>query len=222
VDEAAGITAEQDHKMRENLRKDFGSGPYPLMLRYGTVSMAWMYDVHKWKGSTNVDGTYFIMPSGETLDVLSMDSIGKRMAEVDFGRGAITAYEELIRMSALRTFIVEKRPSQIKTKNRYLKASERPVYTVVSPSKARSIMNLPDPEKEFDEKGKEITERRAHMRREHDRDLRSEKFTKKRGKTIHVRRSYIPAVWRGESESASGKHHYRVVLDLPKSLRDSV
>lgn len=223
-DKLQGITEEVDQEARDGLKKSFGDGPYPDAVRFGVVNIQWISDVQKWGGTATVGGGVFLFPSGEVLDLVKEPSLlgGTEALEKDFTRGAITAYEELLRMSAIRTFIIEKSPKKVRTNHTYLRSFERPIYTVVTPLAARRIMQLPEPREEKDEQGRTIFERRAHIRREHERTLHSEKFTHRRGQTLTVKRAYIPAVWRGESSADVGKHHYRVILDLPTNLLEGI
>ena len=68
--------------------------------------------------------------------------------------------------------------------------------------------------------GGTIQERRAHIRREHERTLQSDRFVHKQGQTIKVKRTYVQAIWRGPSEATVGQHKYKVILDLPKSIME--
>jgi len=128
-------------------------------------------------------------------------------------RNANVALEEAMVLANRETFILEttplaglkklaKRPEQAKKANfrlRPLRSHERSIYTVLRPHEIRKVMRLD-----------EDTHRsvRVHERRGHQRVLRSDKFTKARGKKI-----WINATWVGVSEQTIGRKRYRVILD---------
>ena len=221
-DRLRGRTEKDNIESRNSLREMAEAmGEYPLMLRWGTGSINWVDDRQQWLGHGRVKGAlYWFQKSGRVMDILKSCALSKELSDaldMDYMRGMITAYEELLQMSVRTHFILETRPKKT-TKSKYRKSHERPVYTVVRPSQARKSMSIPDPKRS---KKRSIRERRAHIRREHKRELRSEVFKNKQGQTVEVKRAYIPAVWEGPSESEDNSHIYRVLLDLPKDLRES-
>lgn len=133
-------------------------------------------------------------------------------------RNVKSAYDELMYISQPDRFVLERRPVQATPKNKkkckaHIRASEdRPIYTLVRPNEARSIMKLPEPEPKC-EGGRVILERRAHWRREHTRTLRSDRYKAAQGKTVTVPRSFVPAFWNGDRQAQVGKHVYRVLVD---------
>lgn len=79
---------------------------------------------------------------------------------------------------------------------------DRPVYTLLTPQAIRQ---------QYIPRSKVPTGRKvgAHERRRHYRTLRSDRFTRMRGRTI-----VVPATWVGPSEAVIGNRRYRVMLDL--------
>lgn len=221
-DKLRGRTEKEHDTARESLTHIANRfGEYPVMIRWGQGTLNWRSDIRKWRGSGETLGAKYLLPKKEdALDLMKLireDPSYKDHLDTDMMRGLITSYEELLRMSVKTLFIQETKPKK-QSKNKYRKTFERPVYTVLRPDAARRSMGLKSPKRT---KSGEIRERRAHIRREHTRELRSEVFKHKQGQTVEVRRAYIPAVWEGPSESEDNKHYYRVILDLPKGLRDS-
>lgn len=159
------------------------------------------------------DWKHWIHLSSELL-FPKMDSTMDKLVARELGQSYQASLEELFLLNDTGNFVLERRPARAPKRNKkrkYRYARERPVYTIVKPKQARRIMGLPTPETPPGER--RIAERRAHRRRAHTRTLRSERYTKKRGQTIQVPESYIPAVWRGESESVVGGHRYKVILE---------
>jgi len=220
-DKDMGIT-ENDRKESIDGLKGFAEemGGYPILFRSGRCSLDWEGSIQKWKGNSRIDDCIYYGANGIKHDLLDADVSIWEAANTDFLRGMITSYEWMLRMSVVHQFIQEKKPKKKIKRTKYLKSSERPTYTVVSPNKARKTMGVKSSSSSIGS-GKRVKERRAHVRREHVRVLRSEVFTKKRGKSVSVRRSYIPAIWEGKNIGEDSKHFYRVILDLPKGIRDS-
>lgn len=219
-DKLRGMTQEDQEKSRQNLRNMAKQlGEYPIMIRWGNGSvLCWNDDLQKWSAQGSVSGTIHYLPKQDMVINLmeNDDQKTRRAIEVDYMRGFITACEELLRMSMRTLFIKETTPKKT-TKNKYKKTFERPTYTVVKPNVARKQMGLCEPKINFGS----IKERRAHIRREHERELRSNKFKNKQGQTVQVKRAYVPAVWQGPSESEDKKHRYKIILDLPKGLKNT-
>jgi hypothetical protein len=216
-----GFTDEQHRESCEEMEKIFGKGNFPMVFRCGYSQLNWDEGLKKWSGRSELEECKYILSDGKEMDLLRSSFYDRKLKDgmdQDFGRGTITAYEELIRMSAIKSFILEKKPIKKNKKNKYLYSYEKPIYTTVSPKHARSIMGI---KKSKEESEKQIKERRAHIRREHERHLTSPKFTRKQGQTIKVKRTYVPSIWSGDSENIVGKHHYKVLLDMPKNIRDS-
>lgn len=146
---------------------------------------------------------------------IKASKFGRGLSEAEAYKSYISALEELLLLTDPGNFVLEKRPVKQSARKRKhpkdLYSSERPVYTIVRPKQARKIMQLPNPEVPAGER--HIMERRAHIRQEHTRTLRSERYTKKRGKTITIPQMSIPALWRGDSTAVVGEHRYKVLLD---------
>jgi len=227
-DIANGITEGTKKDDQEGLRKLADEmGSYPKIFRFGYGSLSWEKEIRKWKGETKIEICDYIFDSGLKIDFeeQSRTSIeAYRAMETDFMRGMITPYEELLKMSSRNYFILEKIPKpkkKKKKKRKFLKSHERPICTVVTPKKARKIMGIASPKSKEEGDKRQIKERRAYVRREHDRELRSPKFTKKQGEIINVKRTYVPAIWRGESTKDCENHFYKVILNLPKGVIES-
>jgi len=233
-DEAFKLTSQDienginEKNMRESkdMLKDIAkkTGGFPVVLRTGYGVVRWIDQIKKWEGKVDVRSCVYIMKNGEVLDFITNLKNNPReriSVDTDCMRGMTTAYEELLRMSSRNQFILEKSPKKASKNTKYLKSHERPVYTVLNPNKARKVMRLPEPIVDKPIGKKKTKERRAYVRAEHERFLGSEKFTKKQGQTVSVKRTYVPAIWRGNFCSETESHFYKVILDLPKGIRES-
>lgn len=212
-----GITEESSSQYNKQFRKQFTKETSPISIRCGYISAEW--EGTRWKGQSDLLLSIIVHQDGNIIDL--MDYPEKSAAiQNDFFRGAITAIEELTRISSPHTFIVEEKSiNNNKKKRKYVPAAERSIYTVLRPDAIRKLMKLPEPERTDK---RTILERRAYIRREHTRTLRNEeRFGDNVGKIINVKRAYVPAIWHGPESSVVNKKQYRVILDLPKQLRDS-
>ena len=127
----------------------------------------------------------------------------------------VRALEMLALMNTLERFVLEQKPAKDrppkKAKGRILRSNERPTYTLVKPKEAREIMGIK--EEASVPTGRKITERRAHYRKEHERRLKSDRYSNAKGRVLTIPKTFIPAVWAGESESVVGNKRYKVILD---------
>lgn len=117
----------------------------------------------------------------------------------------ITAIEELMLVNSNpEYFIFEQSPENPRAakKGRITRSPDRPRYVPLKPDAIRKMMGLKTPESQG-------ATRQPHERRRHWRQLKSERFTHKRGQRI-----LINACWVGPSEALVGKTRYRVRLDI--------
>lgn len=206
------------------VRSNFTPQNSPIGLRWGVGGTGWAAGVKKWAPKYRCESALIIdRKSGQVTDLVKAYGSDQRL-QVDFTRSALTAIEELTRLSRPHTFILEDRPPEPKQRKHasdYRLAAERPRYAVLEPDviRKRTGMVSPVPEK----RGRTIRERRAHIRREHDRVKQDEEYwgPEEVGKVMHVRRAYVRAIWNGDFEAEKEGHKYRVILDLPKALKDS-
>jgi len=122
-------------------------------------------------------------------------------------QGAETALREVMYFNSPSRFVVERIPlsciGKPDTSAKIPRSHERPMFTLIDPRSARRVMGLPEPT------GEGHASPSPHERRRHYRTMRSERFTRARGRTI-----IIPACWVGPSESVVGKHMWKVRLDI--------
>lgn len=115
-------------------------------------------------------------------------------------QNAITAIEEIRLLNSPDRFIVEVIPHRLRPKPKKIPRShERSRYTLLTPFQIRDRLNIT----------MNGTKKSSHPRRRHIRRLRSEKYTKARGKSI-----IIPATWVGPTEGQVGNKRYKVRVDL--------
>jgi len=188
---------------------------YPYTFRSGIAQINWNAEIDKWESRGQLFNCVMFGKDGMRGECLNMTDIpdSEDVALHDFLRASITMIEELLQISDPARFILERRAgadSKGKRRSRkYTLSSERPLYTVLRPREARMVMGLPEPAPKV-EGGRTIVERRAHWRREHERELKSDRFKEK--KTIKIDRMYIPALWNGPDSSTLGDHVYKVLL----------
>lgn len=185
-------------------------------IRWGYITADWRETDCKWLCSevgSKLEGSLVVQLNKDRrpLDLLSFAGDASGEAYTDFKRAALTVYEELLRLMDPGVFVLERSPLR-QSKERYKRSEERPNYTILRPGAIRRYLQLPQQAEQKDHEGRVITERRAHWRREHTRTLRSAKYGDRQGETLSIPRSFIPALWYGESEATVGKHHYRVIL----------
>ena len=185
----------------------------------GQVEVRWDSSVHKWVGprasvlcgvlwKANGEQVYHITPE----QAATLKGEARDLFERDLTRSVITAYEELLPLGNQEKVILETRKLRPNEKlPKFRKTCYRPTYTLLKPFEARKVMGLPDPVPKV-QGGRVITERRAHWRAEHDRVLRHEKWGESKGKTIHVDRTWVHAVWNGDMVAERAGHKYVVIL----------
>jgi len=125
--------------------------------------------------------------------------------QIECARHVISAIEQLVFANQPHNFILEVSPLKTREpkKGHFSRTHERPHYTLIHPQQARKVMRLPEPL---------VTETHKspipHERRKHERILRSDKFTFKKGMKIKVR-----ATWVGPYENVVGNRKYKILLD---------
>lgn len=211
----------KDKERRDMLAKHMQEGTaYPHVVRYGFTHIEWSTEYKKWKAYSKLGGSFIIRKDGiydmTKIPTLKMDDIVD-----DFCRACVTAYEELIHLSSPQKFILMtmNKSNDNKQHIKYKLARERPLYTVLTPQQIRKIIKKDEPIPEHDKQGRVILERRAHIRREHTRTLKNEKFKDKIGQVINVKRAFVPAIWRGEYEHEDSINRYRVLLDISANMK---
>jgi len=123
------------------------------------------------------------------------------------GESAQAAFDLLVAIQSHKKFIVQVNQKQKKKLNKKAKRkqfirpiSERPVYLSLEPEQIREQFGIPNPD------GRK---RGSHERRAHLRELRSEKFTFKKGQIVPVKSSWVgPA-----SGTTNDGREYRVLID---------
>ena len=122
------------------------------------------------------------------------------------GDTAQAVFDLLIAIQSHKRFIVrvnqkkKKQNKKAKRKQSIPLISERPVYLSLEPQEIREQFGIPNPDG---------SKRRSHERRAHLRELRSEKFTFKRGQIVPVKGSWVgPA-----SGTTNDGREYRVLID---------
>lgn len=121
---------------------------------------------------------------------------------------AKTALEEVYYLNSPSHFVVSRDPKKLRKvpafgeKQKLPRSHQKVQYTLLRPGRIHEMFG-------HDSSGGSGGSVRPHERRRHIRTLRSERFTKSRGKSI-----IVPATWVGSSESVIGNRRYKVCLDL--------
>jgi len=159
----------------------------------GMIKNSWTCDKNEFKNFMS----YY--PSPDDINLLSRSTL----------RNACTAIEEIIYFNTPNRFILEERPISIRKKSFVINSKkiprsiDRPIYTLLKPKEIREKLGI---------SSHVVTDggtKKGHYRRRHIRTLRSDVFTKMKGKSI-----VIPAVWVGPSEVERGNRRYKIMLEL--------
>lgn len=162
-----------------------------------------------YQASACVDRIVIVNGRGEIQSDMTMQEIKLMPGAEESCRGiignVITSIEELMLINSdPEYFIFEKSPDKPRKSKagRITRSPDRPRYIPLKPDAIRKMMGLMTPESQG-------ATRQPHERRRHWRQLKSERFTHKRGQRI-----LIDACWVGPSEALVGKTRYRVRLDI--------
>jgi hypothetical protein len=162
-----------------------------------------------YKAAGSVDRLVLLNGRGEILTDMNSHELRLVPGAADTYQGiignAITAIEELMLINRNpEYFILEQSPLKTRQtkKGRITRSPDRSKYIPLKPDAIRKTMGLKQPENQNNTK-------RPHERRRHWRQLKSERYTHKRGQRV-----LVEACWVGPSEAVVGKTQYRVRLDI--------